>query len=79
MDETEKLLRKRNKQDRDRILAAMKAIREGRFSGLHVKKLSGSTLFRARVGDFRIIFSVDKKTHTAQIVSVRLRDEGTYR
>lgn len=79
MDETEKLLRKRKKEDRDRITEALRAIREGRLGGLHVKKLSGFALYRVRVGDFRIQFSMDPSTKKTIIESVRLRNEGTYR
>ncbi len=79
MDEIEKLLRKRNQQDRDRILAAMKAIREGEFSGLRIKKLSGLNLYRIRVGDVRIQFCIDRHSKKGVIDSVRLRNEGTYR
>ncbi len=79
MDEAEKLLRKRTKKDRDRILETLKAIREGRLEGLRVKKLSGLALYRVRVGDVRIQFSIDRETQCGIIESVRLRDEGTYR
>ncbi len=78
MDETEKLLRKRNQKDRDRILKTLKAIREGVLDGLQVKKLSGSALYRVRVGDFRIQFSINPETKKTVIESVRLRNESTY-
>ncbi|EKD33258.1 MAG: hypothetical protein ACD_76C00057G0003 [uncultured bacterium] len=79
MDEMEKLLRKAKKKDRERLLAAMTALRNGQIKGFKIKKISGSNFYRIRIGDFRIIFSIDETKKTIIIESVRLRDEGTYK
>lgn len=75
----EKLLRKAKKKDRERLLAAMTALRNGQIKGFKIKKISGSNFYRIRIGDFRIIFSIDETKKTIIIESVRLRDEGTYK
>ncbi len=79
MDEIEKLLRKMKKADRERLISVMVALIAGATEGLHIKKLSGSNLYRVRVGDFRIVFSIDRATKKILIESVRLRNEGTCR
>ena len=79
MDEIEKLLHKTKKKDRERLLTAMNALRRGEIKGLNIKKLSGSSLYRVRIGDFRIIFSIDARKKTVLIESVRIRNEKTYK
>lgn len=79
MDEIEKLLRKVKKKDRERLLKAMEALRQGQIEGLKIKKLSGSRFYRVRIGDFRIIFSIDDQRKTILIESVRLRNESAYK
>jgi mRNA interferase RelE/StbE len=79
MDEIEKLLRKAPRKARKRLLAAMEALRRGDIDDLNIQKLSGSPLFRVRIGDFRIIFSVNKRLGKIIIESVRRRNEDTYK
>ena len=59
------LLRKANKElfslnqtDRDRILAKLKTLEQSVFS-MDVKKLSKTNYYRLRVGDYRVIFSIE--------------------
>lgn len=78
MDEIEKLLRKRKRKDRERLLAALQALKRGDHEGLQVKKLAGSRFYRVRVGDFRIIFSIGGKDQGVIVESVRIRNEKTY-
>jgi len=70
-------LRKMNRRDHDSVLAALSVIEnQPRPSG--VIKLSGYDLWRVRVGDFRLIYSIDD---TAKIVTVRRltrRNEDSY-
>ncbi|OGL61900.1 hypothetical protein A3C09_02830 [Candidatus Uhrbacteria bacterium RIFCSPHIGHO2_02_FULL_47_44] len=79
MDKIEKLLRKAKKADRERLLAVLEAVREGKLEGLHVKRLTNSAFYRVRVGDFRIIFSIDHANKRILIESVSSRDENTYK
>ncbi len=64
--------------DRERLLAALEALRRGDLKGLTVQKLADSPLYRVRVGDFRVIFSFQKKNGGIVIESVRRRNERTY-
>lgn len=79
MDKIEKLLRKTKKADRERLLVALEAIREGKLEGLHVKRLTNSPFYRVRVGDFRIIFSIDHTNKSLTIEFVSIRNENTYK
>ena len=78
MDEIEKLLRKTNRKNRERLLTVIEALQQGQMEYLDIKKLSGSFHYRVRVGDFRIIFTMNNKKQI-EIQSVRLRNEKTYR
>jgi mRNA interferase RelE/StbE len=44
-----------------------------------VKRLSGQAEFRKRVGDWRIIFRLQRATILVTIIDVRRRNERTYR
>ena len=78
MDEIAKLLKKVKQKDRERLLACMEALQNGELNALKIMKLTGSSLYRLRVGDFRIVFSIDKQQRVV-IESVRLRNEKTYK
>jgi len=77
MNELEKLLSKRKKQDRERLINTMEALKQGEIKGLKIIKLTGSNFYRVRVGDFRIQFTMNGTK--AIIESVRLRNEATYK
>jgi mRNA interferase RelE/StbE len=47
------------KETRERVFAVLERIRIDPFR--HAKKLSGSDAFRIRVGDFRIVFTIELK------------------
>ena len=79
MDQIEKLLRKIKKAERERLLAILEDLRNGNLKGLHIKRLKNSKFFRIRVGDFRIIFSVDQSNKRILVESVTLRAEDTYK
>mgnify|MGYP001605529982 FL=1 len=79
MDELKKLLRKVKRKDRERLLAVLQALRSGDIKEMNVKWLTNSQLYRIRVGDFRITFSIDRQRKTVVIESVRRRNEKTYR
>ena len=78
MNETEKLLRKITKHERDELLALIDSLNiKAELSLLHPSKLKGSDLYRIRKGKFRIIFHFEN--NKAIIDSVRFRNEKTYR
>jgi mRNA-degrading endonuclease RelE of RelBE toxin-antitoxin system len=66
---------------RKRILNDIRELAEDPFRGL-VKPLKGKLfkgLYRKVSGRYRIIFEPIFATHTVDVVSVLLRNEGTYR
>ncbi len=54
-----KFLEKLEKQDKERILTALERLRI-RPESCDIKKLVGIQGFRFRVGDYRVIFDMDK-------------------
>jgi len=60
-----------------RIVAAIHHLRENpRPSSM--KKLTGQEIYRIRLGDYRVLYSVDDKAKEVRIEAVRKRDERTY-
>lgn len=51
----EKFIRKQGKKDQERLLKAAYKLPEG----ADIKKLKGSDLFRVRVGNYRILYTID--------------------
>lgn len=78
MNEIEKLLQRVSREDKERLLATMAALRRGDLAGMHIKKLVDASLYRVRVGRFRIQYSIHPETKMISIMSVRRRNEGTY-
>jgi mRNA interferase RelE/StbE len=64
--------------DLRRLLAVMDALSVDPLSG-DVVKLKGMDTFRRRVGDYRIIFSIDFGSNTVQVFDVLRRTSTTYR
>jgi mRNA-degrading endonuclease RelE of RelBE toxin-antitoxin system len=78
MDKVRKNLLKFSSDERDRALLIIQMIEASDFSGLHLKKLSGTEfLFRVRSGRVRIVFR--KRKDFNEIVYVGYRSERTYR
>ncbi|MBI3668141.1 MAG: type II toxin-antitoxin system RelE/ParE family toxin [Acidobacteria bacterium] len=66
------------KRDRERILAALQAMRENPFGG-DIAHLEGqSAAWRRRVGNWRIFFDIDLGEHAVVILAVRRRTSTTY-
>jgi mRNA interferase RelE/StbE len=42
------------------------------------KKLTGHEAYRIRIGDFRVLYTIDDKGREIRIEAVRRRDERTY-
>jgi mRNA-degrading endonuclease RelE of RelBE toxin-antitoxin system len=79
MREIEKLLRKISAKERADLLRFLERLLvKTEHPALDVKKLKGSDLYRARKGNFRIIFHYDSNSCIV-VDSIRLRDENTYR
>jgi len=78
-DSVTKLLSKPSKKDLLRIQKTITQITALQLDGLDVKTLKGQLdMFRARVGNYRIIFSIEQNK-TTRIISVGRRIEDTYK
>jgi mRNA-degrading endonuclease RelE of RelBE toxin-antitoxin system len=78
-DKITKLLSKLSKSDLKRINKTVEQIGRLQFEGLDVKVLKGEPgVYRARVGYYRIIFSVNRTKET-KILSIGRRNEKTYK
>ena len=78
MDKIGKFLKKLNKKEFVDIMSAVDQILSNSTKGLDVKKLSGQKdIFRARVGDLRIIFL--KKESDIEVLEISRRSEKTYK
>lgn len=64
--------------DLRRIRAAIEAMHADPFAG-DVVKLKGTEAFRRRVGDYRIIFSIEFERRAVGIIDVLRRTTTTYR
>ena len=60
------------------IAEAISAL-EGEPRPKRVKKLSGSGLWRVRVGSFRVVYAINDEEHVVIVVRVARRGEDTYR
>ena len=77
MREIEKLFRKITRKERRLLREIVDRLQSGEHQGLAIKKLKDSDLYRLRKGRFRIIFHYEGKN--ISILSIRLRDEKTYK
>ena len=60
-----------------RIVAAIHRLRENPYPP-SMKKLTGQEAYRIRIGDYRVLYTVDDKANEVRIEAVRKRDERTY-
>ena len=77
MKKIEKLFKKINKRDRERLLVLTEKLISKNTERLNIKKITDSDLYRLRSGKFRIIFHHEKEKII--IDSIKLRTEKTYR
>lgn len=80
MDRIDKLLARIPEKHRRQILEALECLTDPACRmTLRAEKLSGSkSLFRARVGRYRIMFHIDEQNY-AIVDDIRPRNERTYR
>jgi mRNA interferase RelE/StbE len=69
-------LKKLGKAVAKRVIGKVESITRDPFR--YVKKLSGSDLYRLRVGDYRVIMSIERGRMTVFVVDVGHR-KGVYR
>ena len=60
-----------------RIVAAIHHLQENPRPP-SMKKLTGQEVYRIRLGDYRVLYSVDDKAKEVRIEAVRRRNERTY-
>ena len=78
MNKIEKLLQKLDPKTRKRIEKVLTQVFIGNLDALDIKKLKGSEdFFRARVGDYRIIFK--QSDGEIRLLDITKRDEKTYK
>lgn len=71
-------LRRAPKEDRDRLVAALEAMRDNPFGGDIAHLKNQPTAWRRRVGDWRILFDLYPELHVIDIVDIRRRTSTTY-
>ena len=77
MDKIEKQLRSIPEKDRERIFLVLEQLLQRNFSALDRKKLKGfESIFRVRIGNYRIIYFDDGKS--IFLKAIRRRNEATY-
>jgi mRNA interferase RelE/StbE len=74
----EKSLAKSPAKDRGRIVAAIGQMRDDPFAGDVVRLEGEDNTWRRRVGSYRIIFEIDVKALTVDVLDVRRRTSTTY-
>jgi len=71
-------LTRTDRRQADRIHRAVEALARSN-QGDVVKLTDRPNSWRLRVGDWRVLFTYDYQTKTLTVVSLRRRNEGTYR
>ena len=74
----EKFILRLNESDYGAIVERLRSLAE-EPRPLAVRKLASTPLWRLRVRDFRIVYSVDDKESAVTVVRVARRAEDTYR
>jgi len=74
----EKKLDRMPQKDRERIIAALDAMRENPFRGDIARLKNQPTAWRRRVGDWRIFFDLFPERQLIEVVAIRRRTTTTY-
>jgi len=78
MNETEKLLRKISRREREQLLVMLDALDDAHArAAFHPIKLKGRDMYRIRSGHFRILYHLENGQ--AVVDSIRFRNEKTYK
>lgn len=62
----EKFIRKQGKKEQERLLKAMYKLP----AGTDIKKLKGVEMFRLRVGNYRILYTIDENVRVITIENI---------
>jgi len=60
-------------RDRDRIIAALRRLASDPFAARAVKALAAREDFRLRVGDYRVLYSLEPETRTLRVERIGQR------
>jgi len=71
-------LMRTDRHQADRVYRAVEALARS-SQGDVVKLTDRPNAWRLRVGDWRVLFSYDYDARTLTVISLRRRNEGTYR
>ena len=74
----EKFILRLNESDYGAIVGRLRSLAEEPRPPA-VRKLAGTSLWRLRIRDFRIVYSVDDKERVISILRIARRSEDTYR
>ena len=74
----EKELSRVPSKDRERILAALQAMRDDAFTGDIARLENQATAWRRRVGDWRIFFDLYPDRQLIVVAAIRRRTSTTY-
>lgn len=77
MDKIEKLFRKIDQPDRQKLLNLIKLLVSNQVNNLNISKIKNTDFFRLKSGRYRIIFH--KENNEIIIDSIKLRKEDTYK
>ena len=78
MDKIKKFLRKRTQKEKEILLGILGLLEKREFFGLQIKKLRGTSYYRARHGRFRIIFWYNEN-NDFEVEKIEYRKESTYK
>ncbi len=80
MDEIEKILRRLTPKEQEAMLLLMQQLKMDYRKIPGIQPLQGMKgWFRIRMGNYRIIITIDQAAHTAEIKRVSRRNEKTYK
>jgi mRNA-degrading endonuclease RelE of RelBE toxin-antitoxin system len=76
-DDIEKLFKKISKSDRKMIAELIDKLINGDKEGLDIVKIKNTDFYRAKKGNFRVIYHLEKNEPIVD--SIKLRNENTYK
>jgi len=80
MDKIRKLLKLLTPKEREAMLLVMKQLKTDYRKIPGLQAMQGKrNMFRVRLGNYRIIFAVDSKTKSVEILRITRRNEKTYK
>jgi mRNA interferase RelE/StbE len=80
MDKIEKFLRSLTAKEQEAMLLLMQQLKKNPYAVPGIVPLSGMKgWYRVRMGRYRLLFTIDSKTHEVGIKRITRRSEKTYK